>query len=91
MEIFGKGNKMKQNKTILQAAIILTVILIGAGSVLAEPKKKGKKQKKKKQQINNILERIEQRNPEMAEELRDIRKDDPKLFRKKIIVSERSF
>ncbi|MCK5566141.1 MAG: hypothetical protein KAJ07_12935 [Planctomycetes bacterium] len=75
---------MKQNKTILQVAIILTVVLIGAGSVLAEPKKKGKKQALTKQQIKNTLDQIEKYKPELAEQLRDIRKDDPKLFREKI-------
>ena len=75
---------MKQNKTILQVAIILTVILMGAGSVLAEPKKKGKNQKLTKQQIKNTLDQIEKYKPELAEQLRDIQKDDTKLFRKKI-------
>jgi len=75
---------MKRNKTILQAAIVLAVILIGAGSVLSEPKKKGKKQELTNQQIKNTLDQIEKHKPELAEQLRDIRKDDPELFRKKI-------
>ncbi len=84
MVIFGKDRKMKQNKTILQIAIILTVILIGAGSVSAKPNKKGKDQKLSKQEIKNTFKQIKKHKPELAEKLLDIKKEDPKLFAEKI-------
>lgn len=82
---------MKQNKRILQIAIILTTVLLVAGNVLAEKQERGWGKGRSRQQrgdgqqmVERMLERIAQDDPEKAKELRELHQEDPEEFREQM-------
>lgn len=93
MKISGKDSKMKTTKlTILVSVLILTLTAFTYAQQDQDdiwndgPGKKVRENQRQRQReltperIEQILDRIAQSNPERAEELRNLQKDDPQAF-----------
>ena len=92
MEIFGKGKEMTNTRrvsypiTVVVSALLLSLFAVeatyAAKAKSAKPAGKAKQGKLTKENLTQFIQRVEKNNPERAEELRDLRKNNPAKFRK---------
>jgi len=95
--IFGKAKKMKTErtiKTLVSMSLMIMMLTVMTAKTFAKEnmwEEKTRKVELSKEKIDHIMERIADNNPKLARELRELRKEKPELFRKKIraIIRER--
>ena len=94
MEIFGKGKEMTNTRrisymiTVVASTLLLSLFAVqltyAAKAKSDKPAGKAKQDKLTKEKLTQFIQRVQKNNPGRAQELRDLRKNNPAKFRKAV-------